>query len=560
MPTEHAMPAPVRIAAPPEFPVTWASADEERLPWMHDRMHAPHSIVPLDADFWIRAYGGFNGAAEHYEMPIRARARCINTYVYSSIAPVVPPEQLEEQGKRAEERIKEAIGRLETSWTDEWLPEIQSHLAWWASFDLGTASVVALRTHLEETLTRVDLLWQLHFRIVTPVYAAISQFDELYRDLFPEDGAFSAYQLLQGFDNKTLETSRELWALSRKVRALPEIQQLLDGRPIGEFMEALDTTPAGRALKEDLQTYLTVYGQRGDTWGFSYPAWLEDPTPVIRNLQDYASQADRDATKEQADLVAERERAIAHARGRLKGYPQAIMEEFELLLKAAQCANVLTEDHGFWIDFNSTYQVRRIVLEIGRRLAEAGVIETRDDVFYLVVDELRELEAALTNDKLRERVVARRSEFEHFRRISPPPALGTDYGPPPDDPMNRSMTKFFGAPPPACDAPDVLKGHAGSPGTMRGRARIMHRLDDADKLQRGDVLVAETTAPPWTPLFATAGGIVTDTGGILSHCAVVAREYRIPAVVGTGRATAVIRDGQLVEVDGDSGTVRIIGD
>ena len=119
MPTEHAMPAPVRIAAPPEFPVTWASADEERLPWMHDRMHAPHSIVPLDADFWIRAYGGFNGAAEHYQMPLRARARCINTYVYSSIAPVVPPEQLEEQGKRAEERIKEAIGRLETSWTDE---------------------------------------------------------------------------------------------------------------------------------------------------------------------------------------------------------------------------------------------------------------------------------------------------------------------------------------------------------------------------------------------------------------------------------------------------------
>ena len=173
---------------------------------------------------------------------------------------------------------------------------------------------------------------------------------------------------------------------------------------------------------------------------------------------------------------------------------------------------------------------------------------------------MRDLESALANGQLRERVGARRSEVEHFAKISPPPALGTDYGPPPDDPMNRSMMKFFGAPPPPSDAPDVLKGHAGSPGTVRGRARVMHCLDDADKLQRGDVLVAETTAPPWTPLFATAGGIVTDTGGILSHCAVVAREYRIPAVVGTGRATAVIRDGQLVEVDGDSGTVRIIGD
>lgn len=234
-------------------------------------------------------------------------------------------------------------------------------------------------------------------------------------------------------------------------------------------------------------------------------------------------------------------------------------DEFELLLKAAQCANVLTEDHGFWIDFNSTYQVRKIILEFGRRLVDTGVIDARDDVFYLALDELRELERALANGSLRERVIARRSELEHFRKISPPPALGTDYGPPPDDPMNRAMTKFFGAPPPASDAPDVLQGHAGSPGMMRGRARILHRLDDAHKLQRGDVLVAETTAPPWTPLFATAGGIVTDTGGILSHCAVVAREYRIPAVVGTGRATAMIRDGQLVEVDGDRGTVRIIG-
>ena len=558
MATEHAMPTPVRITAPSEFPVSWSSADEERLPWVHDRMHAPHPIVPLDADFWIRAYGGFNGAAEHYELPIRARARRINTYVYAAIAPAVPPEQIAAQGKRAEERLKVAIGRLEKSWTEEWLPEIQSHLAWWESFDLRAASVADLRAHLEETLVRMDRLWQIHFRIVTPVYAAISQFDEFYRDLFPEEGPFSAYRLLQGFDNKTLETSRELWTLSRKARALPHILAMLDGRPVGEFLEALERTPAGDAFKKDLQAYLAVYGQRGDTWGFSYPGWLEDPTPVIRNLQDYASQADRDAAAEQAHLVDEREHAIAQARERLKGYPQAVREEFELLLKAAQCANVLTEDHGFWIDFNSTYQVRKVLLEFGRRLADAGVIATRDDVFYLTLEELRDFESALANATLREDVAARRAEVEHFRKISPPPALGTDYGPPPDDPVNRSMMKFFGAPPPASDAPDVLKGHAGSPGTMRGRARVLRCLDDADKLQRGDVLVAETTAPPWTPLFATAGGIITDTGGILSHCAVVAREYGIPAVVGTGRATSLIRDGQLVEVDGDSGTVRMI--
>ena len=86
----------------------------------------------------------------------------------------------------------------------------------------------------------------------------------------------------------------------------------------------------------------------------------------------------------------------------------------------------------------------------------------------------------------------------------------------------------------------------------------MPALAEAGKLKSGDVLVTETTTPPWTSLFATASAVVTDTGGVLSHCAVVAREYRIPAVVGTGEATKVLKDGQLLEVDGDAGVVRIV--
>ena len=99
---------------------------------------------------------------------------------------------------------------------------------------------------------------------------------------------------------------------------------------------------------------------------------------------------------------------------------------------------------------------------------------------------------------------------------------------------------------------------AGSAGVARGRARVIRSLADAERLGTGDVLVTETTAPPWTPLFARAAAIVTDAGGILSHCAVVAREYSIPAVVGTKCATSVLRDGQLVEVDGTAGSVRIV--
>ena len=137
--------------------------------------------------------------------------------------------------------------------------------------------------------------------------------------------------------------------------------------------------------------------------------------------------------------------------------------------------------------------------------------------------------------------------------------LGTlPAGPPPDDPMTKAMGKFFGAPPQPPTEPGRLNGQAGSPGKVRGVARVIRSIDDAARLGRGEVLVAETTAPPWTPLFATAAAVVTDTGGILSHCAVVAREYGIPAVVGVGMATALIADGQTVEVDGDSGLVTIV--
>jgi phosphoenolpyruvate synthase/pyruvate phosphate dikinase len=103
----------------------------------------------------------------------------------------------------------------------------------------------------------------------------------------------------------------------------------------------------------------------------------------------------------------------------------------------------------------------------------------------------------------------------------------------------------------------VVAGHAGSPGVVRGTARVIRSLTEAGRLQYGEILVAEATLPEWTPLFATAAAVVTDIGGILSHSAVVAREYCIPAVVGTGIATATIRDGQLIEVDGTHGMVRL---
>jgi len=205
------------------------------------------------------------------------------------------------------------------------------------------------------------------------------------------------------------------------------------------------------------------------------------------------------------------------------------------------------------------YHVHRISLEIGSRLSTAQVVDRPDDVFLLTLEELRVTAIELPRLNRRAQIAARRAEMEYFHSVPVPPALGA---PPsaalPTDPVGMALLKFFGVPAAIKDNDAVIRGNPGSPGRARGPARVVHSLAGASKLEPGDVLVVETTAPPWTPLFATTAAVVSDTGGILSHCAVVAREYGIPAVVGAGNATTRIYDGQLIEVDGDAGTVRVV--
>jgi pyruvate,water dikinase len=271
------------------------------------------------------------------------------------------------------------------------------------------------------------------------------------------------------------------------------------------------------------------------------------------------AQLDRDPVAELDALAAERGRLVAEARGRLAGYPQAVLNEFEFSLKAAQQAVVVAEDHNFWIDNRSLYQLRRVLLEFGHRLAAAGAIDDPNDVFYLRLRELRATAAALPEADRRRLVADRKAEMDHFRTIAPPPALGT---PPPGGPRRgprvRAMAKFNGAALEPSTDPGAVRGHAGAPGKVRGRARVLRSLAEAGRLERGDVLVTVTLGPPWTPLFATAAAVVTEIGGVLSHGAVVAREVGLPAVVGVAEATTRIKSGQRLKVNGADGTVELL--
>src|SRR5918993_677194 len=552
------------IPAPPDFPVVWDDPDDERLFWTRDAMHFPNPVNVLEDEFLVRiAQGnGFARAFEAYDLPIRLQARRINTYLYMAVAPIMaPPEEMEAMGERSREKLGDAMAQLNERWTGEFLPEIRQYLQDWDRFDLRDASMPELLAQLDETVARFRRLWEIHFTIVLPMSLAMSMFEEFYRDLFGSDGAFDAYRLLQGLDNKTVESGRELWRLSRQALKMPEVRKVLEENAAVDVVPALEGSAQGTEFLTKLDAYLKEYGHRGDLWGMSFPTWAEEPTPAIKMLKDYIAQSGGGPDEELASLAAEREQLMVETRERLEGYPQAVRDEFAFLLKVAQESVVLSEDHGFWIDFNATARVRGVVLEFGRRFAEAGVIQRPDDIFHMTLDEIRETTRRLPDLDRRDLVFGRKAELERFSEAQLPPALGTPPpGPPPDSPVNRAMGKFWGGPPQPPDEAGVLRGNPGSPGLVRGRAKVLRSLSEATGLRQGEVLVAETTAPPWTPLFATAAAVVTDTGGILSHSAVVAREYRIPAVVGTGVATATIKSGQTIEVDGDAGIVRVLSE
>jgi pyruvate,water dikinase len=201
--------------------------------------------------------------------------------------------------------------------------------------------------------------------------------------------------------------------------------------------------------------------------------------------------------------------------------------------------------------------LRRMLREVGRRLAAAGAISQRDDIFWLTADEseaaAHALDAGQPVEQYGGAVAARRTTWERERKVTPPVAL----------PVKGSVRllgiDFRGLMPARTEqtAGNIIKGVGASPGRVVGVARVIHGPEEFDLMQPGDILVAKITTPAWTPLFALASGVVTDVGGPLSHSSIVAREYHIPAVLGTGVATERLRSGQHITADGDGGVVTI---
>lgn len=536
-----------------DFPVVWRDPADAALTWFRDPMHFPAPVTPLTAAFLRECLEpGVAAACAAMVSPLRTlRHTSFRGWVYNSPVPAVAPEAM---GARMEQHVPvmgDHMDNLRRRWETEYLPAVLRLTDEIEALDFAGDATSALAAF--ERLIAIDVdIWRIHFLTVFPKLAAGERFAAVYAQASGTALEIEPYRCLQGIPNKSLETDHALWELAQQARATPAVAAALAAGTPDDALDTLDRSAEGRAWRERFEAFLAEYGHRAQSMDLSVPTWVEQPAFAVETLRRHLSADTPDPESQRERLRAEADQLVEAARGRIAGDP-ALLGAFDHALRAAAEAWPLEEDHAFYIDQRSLAgATRRAFLRLAGILVGAGRLGAPDDVWYLDFDALR---AGLAGQDLTARAHGGRREYAEDSLLDAPPFLG----PPPDPhaPQDPGLIKFFGTPgPPQVDG-RVLRGSAGSRGRVTGVARVVRSVDQLHLVQPGEILVCRSTTPPWTPVFASISALVTDTGGVLAHGAIVAREYAIPAVMGTKIGTQVIADGQRVTVDGDAGEVLI---
>jgi len=347
-------------------------------------------------------------------------------------------------------------------------------------------------------------------------------------------------------DNVTSQMGLALLDVADVIRPWPEVVRYLQRANGDGFLDGLLTLEGGRAARDAIQGFLDKYGMRcAGEIDITRPRWSEKPStlvPVILgNVKSFPPGEAKRKFEEGKREAEEKERELVE---RVKQLPDGDRKAAE----AKQMIGLVRRFMGYreypkYALMNRSFVYRQALMREAEALAKGGVIDAREDVDYLTFDELRDVVRARQVDRA---LIARRKE-EHasFEKLRPPKVLTSD-------------GEIFAGKYAREDLPAAaLPGLPVSSGVVEGRARVVLRMEDA-AIEEGDILVTPFTDPSWTPLFVSIKGLVTEVGGLMTHGAVIAREYGLPAVVGVQRATELIEDGQRIRVNGSDGWVEVL--
>jgi pyruvate,water dikinase len=364
-------------------------------------------------------------------------------------------------------------------------------------------------------------------------------------------------RLQSSVEDRNWDAIEDLWRAKEEVKADPELAAAFEQLTAGDVMTALQGTDRGRRfVSERIETHQKTFGYKA-MWSHElmYKLWVEDPAPIVEAIRGYVA-TDYDYP---SNLAAVRDDLEAAKREVMEGVEGENREKLSRALELSLNMNPLTPDHHFFVDQGTNARLRLVAVAIGRKLVEAAALADPEDVVFLRYNELRRLMADPRAFDAKELVSDRRDEHEEAYERRAPAWLGTATKEAIEFPYGGLWgfpDRFYAGEPATTGE---IKGLPASPGVVEGPARFVSSLEEFDQVKDGDILVCRMTNPAWVVLFTKIKGLVTEAGGATSHPAVVAREFGIPAVVGTGNAGERIKTGERIRVNGATGVVEVLG-
>jgi phosphohistidine swiveling domain-containing protein len=558
-----------------EFPIDWQEGEKE-LFWIFDDLHLPNPVSPLFFDI-----GGWWLTCDHmfrrFGTPFACDwiAKSINGYVYTAAIPCdqslhaeateyqsryvprVPrdPDYAGQSGAYLGGVLPIYAGNFLGWWRDRLRPEIERNFAYLDGFDYNGSSLLELAVLLEDAIDIHDRHWKIHWMLNFAQFASTQNLNAVIEQVGGDTALMGRLQ--SSVEDRNWDAIEDLWRSKEQVKADEELKAAFEGETAAEVMRALDGSERGtRFIAERIESHQRTFGYKA-IWSheFAFRTWREDPAPILEAIRGYVA-TDYDY---EANLQAVRDDLEGAKREVLEGVDGEDREKLQTALQLSLNMNPLTPDHHFYVDQGTNARLRIAAIAVGRKLVEAGALADPEDAIYLHYNELRRLMADPGAFDAKDLVSDRRDEREEAYEKRPPAWVGTATKPALEFPYAGLWgfpDRFYAGEP---TTTGEIKGLAASPGVIEGPAHFVSSLDEFDQVKDGEILVCRMTNPAWVVLFTKIIGLVTEAGGTTSHPAVVAREFGIPAVVGTGNAGERIKTGDRVRVNGSTGVVELLG-
>jgi phosphohistidine swiveling domain-containing protein len=546
-------------------PIEWASEDEKKLHFWLDDLHCPQPISPmwfdiggwwLTCDYMYRRFG----------VPFGKDwvAKTIEGYVHSA---VIPRDAQEESELWPYYNMVMPVyaDRFLGWWKRRYLPEIERNFEYLDSFPAATASLAELMILLEDAIDIQERHFRLHWMLNLAQFQSSLTFEGVFTKIVGSEHKALVGRILISDEDRNWDSVRDLWKLKERVKASAALRRAFEPETADGVMKALAASDEGRALLQEIDAYKTEYGNKS-MWAheYIYPTWRENPTPIVEGLRGYLT-SDYDYEKDVQQLRENRDAAIAEMWSLVPNSASAQeREELKQSLDLALKMTPLTPDHHFYMDQGTYARVRLVLMAVGRRMVDQKTLTDPDDVMFLRYHELRVISGNPSAFDVKALVRQRRKARESAFAVRPRLWAGTiTHWSLHEEPYKQGVWDWPGiyerSKESSQQPADVLRGLGASAGVIEGIARVVDSAAEFDQVQKGELLVCKMTSPSWVVLFTKIAGLVTDSGGALSHPAVVSREFGIPAVVGTRVATQKIKTGQRLRVNGAAGIVEVLG-